>query len=147
MQSSSERSAQPIKQDPPGCFHQRGHCVQHKHSTVSLPAQVSHHVNQQLTNIPPAKKKKDTKAERSKACSDYWLSGGLALRKWFLDKGRALGSCSRKRSTCLSDRSGASGTTLLTSKKSFIILAAEIQMQPFCTMTTFGTLVIVNPNP
>lgn len=92
----------PIKRDPPGCFHQRGHCVQHKHSTVSLPAQVSHHVNQQPTNIPPSKKK-DTKAEWSKACSDYWLSGGLALRKWFLDKSRALGSCSRKSSTCLSD--------------------------------------------
>lgn len=71
--------------------------------------------NQPTSPLP--KKKKDTKAERSKACSDYWLSGGLALRKWFLDKSRALGSCSRKRSTCLSDHSGASGTTLLTRKK------------------------------
>lgn len=79
-----------------------------------------------ISNQPtsPQQKKKDTKAKRSKACGDYWLSG-LALRKWFLDKSRALGFCSRKTSTCLRERSGASGTTLLTREKRLIILAAE----------------------
>lgn len=93
-----------------GCFYQRGHCVQHNHSTVSLqPRSPTTLISNQpiLPPPPPPKKKKPhTKAQRSKACSDYWLSGGLALRKGFLDKSRALGSCSRKKSTCLADHSG-----------------------------------------
>lgn len=90
-----------------GCFYQRGHCVQHNHSTVSLqPRSPTTLISNQPIPPPPSTKKPHTKAQRSKACSDYWLSGGLALRKGFLDKSRALGSCSRKKSTCLVDHSG-----------------------------------------
>lgn len=79
--------------EPPGCFYQRGPVSSGATRQSHYRPLVSHNTNQQPS--------KATTQKPSKACSDYWASRGLALRKCYQDKSKPLASCCRIRPTCV----------------------------------------------
>lgn len=82
--------------EPPGCFYQRGPVSSRATRQSHYRPPVSHNTNQQPS--------KATTQKPSKACSDYWASRGLALRKCYQDKSKPLASCYRIRPTCVDNR-------------------------------------------
>lgn len=79
--------------EPPGCFYQRGPVSSGATRQSHYRPPVSHNTNQQPS--------KATTQKPSKACSDYWASKGLDLRKRYQDKSKPLASCCRIRPTCV----------------------------------------------